>query len=523
MLLQALTGGHRGWVGGKGSYGMVMDEMARMEAGELGDDPLQQLELREHSLALRAQMFGIWSDANHTPNAGCAPPLPPHPRLTPRAGADLLSTADVMESDLFSLVHTYNQVVGLRPDLSWSFDLLRKAWRIISDPGLVGEGKPTRKLRAETLCNLGGLERRKGKLDASMRYLNKAAIYQMGLMDNFAHKLPKDHVSANAVLKLRFAARSLMNLDGAHGQSDPFLRIAKVPHGGRAAWRNAKDAAMGKEVGKTVWKTNVEMNNLDPKWEKFEIDASRFCGCDTARPTHFAVYDWDKDGTHDLIGMCTASFKEIERAALTKKGMPLTHPRSKLRTGTLFCLKAVVSDEQEQKLLTLQAQVALNFAATCSANNAPEAALKWAKKALISLLTGGALPSDAPIPHPSAIDALMTLPRDKVVLLIVAYQSIGVEQRRLGLPCDDALDTAEAIETRLLQAQQAQRNAVAEAEREKEEEAARESLRSPSSKPRGPPSRGGGLVPHAARPGAMTVEQVRTPTFKPPPSVVGFR
>ena len=409
---------------------------------------------------------------------------------------------------------------------SWSFDLLRKAWRIISDPGLVGEGKPTRKLRAETLCNLGGLERRKGKLDASMRYLNKAAVYQMGLMDNFAHKLPKDHVSANAVLKLRFAARSLMNLDGAHGQSDPFLRIAKVPQGGRAAWRNAKDAAMGKEVGKTVWKTNVEMNNLDPKWEKFEIDASRFCGCDTARPTHFAVYDWDKDGTHDLIGMCTASFKEIERAALTKKGMPLTHPRSKLRTGTLFCLKAAVSDEQEQKLLTLQAQVALNFAATCSANNAPEAALKWAKKALISLLTGGALPSDAPIPHPSAIDALMTLPRDKVVLLIVAYQSIGVEQRRLGLPCDDALDTAEAIETRLLQAQQAQRNAVAEAEREKEEEAARESLRSPSSKPRGPPSRGGGLVPQAARPGAMTVEQVRTPAIKPapaPPSAVGFR
>ena len=44
------------------------------------------------------------------------------PRLTPRAGADcavdlLFSTADVMEADLYALVHTYNQVVGLRPDL----------------------------------------------------------------------------------------------------------------------------------------------------------------------------------------------------------------------------------------------------------------------------------------------------------------------------------------------------------------------------------------------------------------------
>ncbi len=65
MLLQALTGGHRTWVGappGSKSLGQVMDEMARMEAGLTMDDPLQQLELREHSLALRAQKFGIWSD-----------------------------------------------------------------------------------------------------------------------------------------------------------------------------------------------------------------------------------------------------------------------------------------------------------------------------------------------------------------------------------------------------------------------------------------------------------------------------
>lgn len=66
MLLQALTGGHRTWVGappGSKTLGQVMDEMARMEAGLLMDDPLQQLELREHSLALRAQKFGIWSDS----------------------------------------------------------------------------------------------------------------------------------------------------------------------------------------------------------------------------------------------------------------------------------------------------------------------------------------------------------------------------------------------------------------------------------------------------------------------------
>ena len=223
--------------------------------------------------------------------------------------------------------------------------------------------------------------------------------------------------------------------------------------------------------GKTVWKTNVVMNDLSPKWDKFEIDASRFCGCDTARVMHFAVYDWDKDGTHDLIGMVTASFKDLETLATKRKGLALVHPKSNLKTGTLYVQTAQISDEQEQKLLILQAEVALNFAATFSASNAPEAALKWAKKALISLLTGGKLPSDAPIPHPSAIDALMTLPRVKIVLLVVAYAAIGACQQRLGLPCSDAFDTSAAIESRLLQAQRAKQLTELETQRRLREEA----------------------------------------------------
>lgn len=213
------------------------------------------------------------------------------------------------------------------------------------------------------------------------------------------------------------------------------------------------------------------MNDLSPKWEKFDIDASRFCGCDTARVMHFAVYDWDKDGTHDLIGMATASFKDLEALAAKRKGLPLVHPTSRLKTGTLYCQSAQISDEQEQKLLILQAEVALNFAATFAASNAPEAALKWAKKALISLLTGGNLPSDAPIPHPSAIDALMTLPREKIVLLVVAYHAIGACQQRLGVPCNDAFDTSSAIESRLLQAQQAQQMAELAKQQRLQEEA----------------------------------------------------
>ena len=502
VLLQALTGGHRTWVGappGSKSLGQVTDEMARMEAGLTMDDPLQQLELREHSLALRVQSYGIWSDPNHTPNTGY-----------------------VMESDLFALVVNYNQVCGLRPDLSWGHDLLRKAFRVITDPGLVGDGKSARKLRAVTLCNLGGLERRKGKLDTSIRYLNKALIFQQGLMHNFAHKVPENHVGQNAVMKFRFAAKGLMNLDRG-GASDPFLRVGRMQvgreQGTPSHWRDAKDASLGKVVGKTVWKTNVVMNDLSPRWDKFEIDASRFCGCDTTRMMHYAVYDWDKDGTHDLIGMTTASFKDLEALALKKKGLPLVHPKSKLKTGTLYVTVAQISDEQEQKLLILQAEVALNMAATYSANNAPEAALKWAKKGLISLLTGGKLPSDAPIPQPSAIDALMTLPRAKVILLAVAYHAIGACQRRLGLPSNDAFDTSVAIESRLLAAQRLVQLAEEEEIRLAEEGLLQDALKSKrvqgvlgSPKPKGakPAAAGGGLIPQmggAAGKNGQSVEQ----------------
>lgn len=65
--------------------------------------------------------------------------------------------------------------------------------------------------------------------------------------------------------------------------------------------------------------------------------------------------------------MVTASFKDLETLVAKKRGLPLVHPKSKLKTGTLFCHIAQISDEQEQKLLVLQAEVALNFAATFSA------------------------------------------------------------------------------------------------------------------------------------------------------------
>jgi len=64
----------------------------------------------------------------------------------------------------------------------------------------------------------------------------------------------------------------------------------------------------------------------------------------------------------------------------------------------------------------------------------------------------------------------MTLPRAKVILLVVAYHAIGACQRRLGLPSNDAFDTSVAIESRLLAAQRVVQLAEEEEIRRAEEE-----------------------------------------------------
>lgn len=246
----------------------------------------------------------------------------------------------------------------------------------------------------------------------------------------------------------RFSAKGLLNLDRG-GASDPFLRLAKLTTKASGKWSDGKNLTLGKEVGKTIHKTPVVMNDLDPNFEGFRVDAT-CCNGDLKRPLHLSVYDWDKDGTHDLIGQVKASFTDLATAADAGKAIKITNPRSTAQTGTLICHEARISDEAEQQLMILMAEICLAFSVSFSELKAFDAALKWAKDGLVSLLQGGSLPSDVAIPHPRAIEALCALPPRKVLLLIVAYESIGAAQQSIGRPADDAYDTSEALEEQLL-------------------------------------------------------------------------
>ena len=207
----------------------------------------------------------------------------------------------------------------------------------------------------------------------------------------------------------------MLNLDRG-GKSDPFLRLGKLT--GNTNWRDAKNEALGREVGRTVrasaaaaaavvaelggrhcsgstaptttmpnmkisavavaaaavvqvYKTEVVMNNLSPQWHAFKVEAGRLCNCDRNRKIFLSVYDWDKDGTHDLIGQARASFAELEQLAngggggSDACGVKLTHPKmGSTAVGTLMVAEARMSDEVERELLCLRAQVCLDAAAT---------------------------------------------------------------------------------------------------------------------------------------------------------------
>mmetsp|Transcript_12010 Transcript_12010/g.38183 ORF Transcript_12010/g.38183 Transcript_12010/m.38183 type:complete len:525 (-) Transcript_12010:314-1888(-) len=83
------------------------------------------------------------------------------------------------------------------------------------------------------------------------------------------------------------AARKLDNMDGFLSKSDPFVIIKRLAESG--AWV-------------PVVKSTVIKNNLNPKWPTLTTALGRVCGGDLDRPIMFDVYDYDRDGTHDLIG-----------------------------------------------------------------------------------------------------------------------------------------------------------------------------------------------------------------------------
>ncbi|KAL5473572.1 hypothetical protein EMCRGX_G028068 [Ephydatia muelleri] len=80
------------------------------------------------------------------------------------------------------------------------------------------------------------------------------------------------------------------------GKSDPYIEIAKAQEGGAFT---------------VVYRSKPIMKTLSPRWPAFQMEIQKLCSGDWERTLQFSVWDWNKSGNNELIGICTAPLKDI--------------------------------------------------------------------------------------------------------------------------------------------------------------------------------------------------------------------
>ncbi|XP_051969733.1 copine-3 [Xyrauchen texanus] len=109
-----------------------------------------------------------------------------------------------------------------------------------------------------------------------------------------------EEIKDNRFVNLEVEARKLDNKD-FFGKSDPYLEFYRQTGTG---WQLAH-------------RTEVVKNNLNPSWRPFKISLQSVCGGDIEKPIKVECYDYDSDGSHDLIGIFETTVKRLQEASRT--------------------------------------------------------------------------------------------------------------------------------------------------------------------------------------------------------------
>uniref|UniRef100_A0A8B9HWE7 Copine-3 n=1 Tax=Astyanax mexicanus TaxID=7994 RepID=A0A8B9HWE7_ASTMX len=106
-----------------------------------------------------------------------------------------------------------------------------------------------------------------------------------------------EEIKDNRAVNFEAEARKLDNKD-FFGKSDPYLEFYRQTESG---WQLAH-------------RTEVVKNNLNPCWRPFKIPLQSLCGGDLEKPIKVECYDYDNDGSHDLIGIFETNMKRLQEA-----------------------------------------------------------------------------------------------------------------------------------------------------------------------------------------------------------------
>ncbi|XP_017293326.1 copine-3 isoform X1 [Kryptolebias marmoratus] len=145
----------------------------------------------------------------------------------------------------------------------------------------------------ELECTLGQVVSSK-KLTRPLVLKNKTPAGKGTIM------ISAEEIKDNRVANFEVEARKLDNKD-FFGKSDPYLELYKQTETG---WQLAH-------------RTEVVKNNLNPTWKPFRIPLQSLCGGDLDKPIKVECYDYDDNGSHDLIGSFETTMKHLQEASRT--------------------------------------------------------------------------------------------------------------------------------------------------------------------------------------------------------------
>ncbi|XP_072234243.1 copine-3 isoform X1 [Leuresthes tenuis] len=148
---------------------------------------------------------------------------------------------------------------------------------------------------------LGELECTLGQVVSSKKLTRPLVLKNKTPAGKGTITITAEEIKDNRVVNFEVEARKLDNKD-FFGKSDPYLEFYKLADAG--SWQLAH-------------RTEVVKNNLNPTWRPFRIPLQSLCGGDMDKSIKVECYDYDDDGSHDLIGTFETTMKRLQDASRT--------------------------------------------------------------------------------------------------------------------------------------------------------------------------------------------------------------
>lgn len=102
------------------------------------------------------------------------------------------------------------------------------------------------------------------------------------------------HGDDDKMLKMKISAINLDKKD-IFGKSDPYYELHRIFNGGTEC----------------VFRSDVIKKTLNPHWDEYDVSIADLCKGDFDKPFQIRIYDWDFNGSSDMIGKVEVSINEL--------------------------------------------------------------------------------------------------------------------------------------------------------------------------------------------------------------------